>query len=744
MSAVSKDRADYADQLREFYPGDWCRGFVLCCTSREAHTHPRRNRDGNWIDEPCPESNLGKRPIEGAWAEQASDRWTSRSADGLDALVDRVTTHLARGNNIGLSPPDNVVVIDADSPETVTVLDALLPDAPMQMRGTGSAHFWVRVPEIGPLNNKVKPALKLGGVALKLDLKLKGGQVIVAPSVHRSGETYHWVRELPPSPLDIPTCPVDLYEQLCAAMTTTVAGKSASTPDPINRSEDGHVRRGSRHHFLVQRAWALAIKCDSLEDLTAQVIAAARTDLEIGPGDNWDEIEQRCVDVSESAWHKREGESTPWIYTDEQGRERVNTAVLARWIRRDGNIKLGPGDRLYSYDDGVYRCKGDARCGERCRELLGARFKKAHLSEVLAWMRTFDVEIGLPVDPAWINVKNGLLNWRTGELRDHTPEFLSINQVPVNWVPDARCPMIEDFIVEALPPDAPPLFMEIAGLALYGRNPMQKAVLFLGPGGNGKSVALRLIEALCGPENFSSLSLQTIAENRFAAAELFGKLANICGDLDARSIERTDTFKQLTGGDTLAAEHKFGKFFMFTSHALPIFSANTPPITSDQTAAWFDRWITLPFPVKFRGTDREVPGLADKLVAKGEIEGFLVHAVNGLRDLMARGHFGIPESVAAEGARYREELDSVASFIANCCELDQEAWTPRTPLYRKYELFCRDDEGRHPLSAPRFYSRLLAERWGGSSGGAVAAAKRRGVRILTGIRLVDTSDGGIS
>ena len=43
---------------------------------------------------------------------------------------------------------------------------------------------------------------------------------------------------------------------------------------------------------------------------------------------------------------------------------------------------------------------------------------------------------------------------------------------------------------------------------------------------------LKLITALLGEVNVSHVPLQLLTENRFAIAELFGKLANVCGDLD--------------------------------------------------------------------------------------------------------------------------------------------------------------------------------------------------------------------
>ena len=58
----------------------------------------------------------------------------------------------------------------------------------------------------------------------------------------------------------------------------------------------------------------------------------------------------------------------------------------------------------------------------------------------------------------------------------------------------------------------------------------------MGRGRNGKTVFLNVLQALAGSDNISSVPLQVLAENRFAAAELVGKLGNICGDIDAKAL----------------------------------------------------------------------------------------------------------------------------------------------------------------------------------------------------------------
>jgi putative DNA primase/helicase len=52
---------------------------------------------------------------------------------------------------------------------------------------------------------------------------------------------------------------------------------------------------------------------------------------------------------------------------------------------------------------------------------------------------------------------------------------------------------------------------------------------------NGKSVMLKLISSLLGRENII-VKLCSLVKERFATADLFGKLANIFADLSAKRL----------------------------------------------------------------------------------------------------------------------------------------------------------------------------------------------------------------
>ena len=49
--------------------------------------------------------------------------------------------------------------------------------------------------------------------------------------------------------------------------------------------------------------------------------------------------------------------------------------------------------------------------------------------------------------------------------------------------------------------------------------------------------------------------------NRFAKADLYGKLANLYADLPDSALKSVGIFKMLTGGDPIIGEHNFQNRF---------------------------------------------------------------------------------------------------------------------------------------------------------------------------------------
>ena len=413
---------------------------------------------------------------------------------------------------------------------------------------------------------------------------------------------------------------------------------------------------------------------------------------------------------------------------------------LGRLAEEVGHLRLGPGGDLWRYENGVYR--PDLReewLGGFVRNRLGDQFRRNRLAEVKAWCHT-NVQARIPIQPSteFVNVRNGLLYWREDppRLDAHSPDVSSPIQLPVEWNPDARCPAIFEFLRQVLPEEDFEghyrFVVEWCGYLLLPTTKFKQALMLPGPTDTGKSRFLGLCEALLGSRNVANATLQAVTGEKFTAADLFGKLANISADLDAKAVQSTGLFKMLVSGDPMHLERKYEHGFDAPLFARLMFSANEAPGTSDQSDAYFSRWLMLPMARRVP-KERQDPDLLDKLTTPEELSGLLLHAVNGLKLLMRRRRFLVPVAMEEALAEYRLRADPVIGYVAERIMFDPDARTHTSTVYADFEEWCKRN-GRHALGAGRFKEHLPEVY------PQVDCRTSRGYPTFFGLRLRDVSD----
>ncbi len=351
------------------------------------------------------------------------------------------------------------------------------------------------------------------------------------------------------------------------------------------------------------------------------------------------------------------------------------------------------GEQLYVYQEGVYKpCKEDF-IKKECRKRLGTKSTISRIKEVIAHiidLRKVDAEEINKQGIKLINLKNGMLDWRTGELLPHDKGYLSTIRIPVRYDPEATCPTVDAFLESTLPADCIELIEEIIGYCLIPDVSFDKAIMLVGSGANGKSTFLNLLGAVLGFDNVSTIPLQEICDHRFKRAGLFGKLANIFTDVGSRALLDSGYFKAIVSGDSIDAEQKFKTPFNFRPHVKLLFSANEMPKSGDRTHAFYRRWIIVPFPNTFMGRDADRSLIYKMLTPKG-LSGLLNRAVRGLRRLFKNSCFSENATTSAALNEYRKENDSIVAFIEACCEFDKGFEIGRKELFGAYETFCNDE-----------------------------------------------------
>jgi len=253
----------------------------------------------------------------------------------------------------------------------------------------------------------------------------------------------------------------------------------------------------------------------------------------------------------------------------------------------------------------------------------------------------------------------------------------------------------------------------------------------VGSGANGKSTLLEVLKAFLGRDNIASIPLQQLSR-RFTASQLFGKLANIYPDLPSEAFRETGVFKVITGGDQISAEVKYSiNFQNFVNYAKMIFSANKIPETSDESDAFFRRWLLINFPNKFEGEEADTL-LAKKLTTAEELSGIFNWAIVGSRRLIKRGGFEHYETDKVR-VEYRRMSSSLLAFVEDCVEVaGGEEWVSKEEFYNAYIGYCKA-EGL-PTKAKSVVGRELPEHV--TVQGGKKRTEQGQVRVWKGIKLL--------
>lgn len=272
-----------------------------------------------------------------------------------------------------------------------------------------------------------------------------------------------------------------------------------------------------------------------------------------------------------------------------------------------------------------------------------------------------------------INLNNGVLDIIKRELLPHNPDYNFLYKLDVDYNPDAKCPNIIKFLHDITGSQKDyECIVEMIGYTLMSGMKYHVILMLVGTGNNGKSKLIQLIQTLLDESNCSHVSIQDLANNRFAAADLYGKKAILCSDIPSSTIENTGRLKGLTGEDTTWMEEKGKKGFSYFNTAKPIFSGNELPEIKDKSAAMWNRIILIEFPNEFR-RDKEDKDLISKLTTNEEMSGLLNVALEGISRLLKNKSFSYDHETTMERwYEFRNKNNPISLFWKECIVDDDD------------------------------------------------------------------------
>lgn len=373
-----------------------------------------------------------------------------------------------------------------------------------------------------------------------------------------------------------------------------------------------------------------------------------------------------------------------------------NPLAMSQAVMSMGPVGFGADHRTWKWD-GCRWVPDDEVIDRRLAVLAGNHFRKHHVASVRTMCsatRVYDIDPGTP-DKSVIGFSNGVYDLEKKTLLPHDPARGFVPVLSVAYNKDATCPRFIKWVTEVVAPEDVALAWEIIAYMLLTGNPQQIAMMLIGAGGNGKGTFLRVLRHILGKANYTSQSLAQLTGNRFRMAQLYGKTANICGDIDPTHLKETAAFKLATGEDLVSAEHKGLPPFDFEAYAVPIFSANEVPTTSDTSDGYFRRWIPLEFPNSFQAGGFNEEALFE------ELEGIVAMALAMLPFVLTDKLR--PNPVTME--KFETASDPFRSFYSERCTPGPDLYTSRDDIYGAYKHWT-EQNGHMAMSARKVYAKL--------------------------------------
>lgn len=404
-------------------------------------------------------------------------------------------------------------------------------------------------------------------------------------------------------------------------------------------------------------------------------------------------------------------------------------AFLAAELMKEHHFITRSSDKTifrYNSDNGIYEMNGEVIIGREIVKKLGKHYSIHHFREVLDYLLKKTMK-ELPLLPeGLIAVKNGILNVFTRERKPFNPDFFVINALPVFYDPNAKCPRFLLFLTEVVPPkeDRDGL-QEFFGYCFLPDCRFEKALLLIGVGANGKSTILKAWRICLGEKNVTSVSLQEISMDRFALADLFGKVANICNDLHNIALKDAGIFLKLVSGDNVSAQEKFKGRFDFKNVAKLAYATNDPPKPPEDTEAYFRRWMMVAFPNRFPAGDPKTDtNLIEKLTTPEELSGILNWALDGLDRLLKHKKFTNSRTNEEMREQYIMLSDPQKAFVEKYLTVSFEPskpssdttdrFAPKLPthvekdeVFDRFFTFCTDN--KLPSVSKNMFGRRLPD-----------------------------------
>jgi|LGOV01.1.fsa_nt_gb putative DNA primase/helicase len=299
-----------------------------------------------------------------------------------------------------------------------------------------------------------------------------------------------------------------------------------------------------------------------------------------------------------------------------------------------------------------------------------------------------------------IPLENGMFCLESAQVQPHDPGHLNSYVLDITLqlggkLPD--CPTWRQFLGQSVgDPDTIRELQKFFGYCFTRETRYEKALLLIGPGGDGKGTILKVLQSLLGDINVSNVSMSGL-QDQFHRVMLVDKLLNVATEIEAGLLQ-SDIFKTIVSGEAVTAAYKHKNAFSFAPVCKLAFSANKHPKLQDTSEGLYRRLLLIEMEKQFVKAGQADIYLLDKLMA--ERDGIFLWGLRGLQLLREEG-FKPSDHMAGCLDRFQELNNPVLAFVRTHIDEDPDRRVCIMKVYAKYKKFC-EKRGYKPLGESSF------------------------------------------
>lgn len=300
-----------------------------------------------------------------------------------------------------------------------------------------------------------------------------------------------------------------------------------------------------------------------------------------------------------------------------------------------------------------------------------------------------------------LNFNNGFFSLDKYELRTHDKKYFSTIIVPYDYDPGATCDLWEESLDQIFEGDKNKIrcLQEFFGYCLTRDTSLQKCMILIGDGANGKSLILKVLKALLGgKDNVSVLALKHISNDK-RAGSLESKLVNICNEISKSIKDFEEDFKKIVDGDEIEVDPKFIVPYEIKTFCKLIFAVNELPFIDDKTSAFYRRLLVITCEKKFE--EEEQNKKLDVILKEHYLPGIFNWSLQGLKRLKDRGFFVVDEYMAKAIDEIRHENNPILIWAKDNVRAREGYNILKKDAYEKYCEWCINN-GHKSLSSMKF------------------------------------------